>query len=82
MSKMWRKPDQIIQPWQFGDPYRKTTCLWLDNLPPLSPTKIVTPKLKKYKDGSTFSADYGWSTNKRRSVTYQGIADAMAEQWG
>lgn len=82
MSTRWREPDQIIQPYQFGDPYRKKTCLWLKNLPLLKSTKIVEPKLKRYKDGSVFSVDYGWSTNKRRSVTYPGIAKAMAEQWG
>jgi len=82
MSTTYRKPDQIIQPFQFGDPFRKTTCLWLKNLPLLRATKIVKPQLIQYKDGSTFSADYGWSTNKRRSATYPGIAKAMAEQWG
>lgn len=82
ISSKIRKPDQIVQPYQFGDPSRKTTCLWLKNLPPLKHTKVVVPNLKTYKDGSTFSADYGWSSNHKRNKTYQGIADAMAEQWG
>lgn len=77
MSTRYRKPDQIIQPWQFGHGETKATCLWLKNLPPLVPTNIVTGreqrihKLPPTKDR--------W---KLRSVTYQGIADAMAEQWG
>ena len=82
MSKVWRKPEQIIQPYMFGDPYSKKTCLWLKNLPPLESTNVVEPNIITYKDGSRFSADYGWSSNTRRSATYQGIADAMAEQWG
>jgi len=83
MSTHYRKPDQIIQPFQFGDPYKKTTCLWLKNLPKLKHTNIVTPRIVTFKDGSRFSADYGWSTNKiKRATTYQGIADAMAVQWG
>jgi hypothetical protein len=82
MSKLWRKPDQIIQPYMFGDPYSKKTCLWLKNLQPLESTNVVEPNIITYKDGSRFSADYGWSSNTRRSTTYQGIAYAMAEQWG
>lgn len=77
ISSKIRKPDQIIQPWQFGHGETKKTCLWLKNLPPLQPTKIVEGreqriwKLPPSKDR--------W---KLRSITYQGIADAMAEQWG
>jgi len=82
MSRIYRKPDQIIQPYQFGNTYKKTTCLWLFNLSPLMPTCIVEPKIITYRDGSKFSTDYGWSTNKNRSKTFQGIADAMASQWG
>lgn len=90
MSNCYRPPDQIIQPYQFGDPARKSTCLWLRNLPKLKPTDIVKPNLVSYKCSSgkiaTFSADYGGSDNgkggKRRSKTYPGIAQAMAEQWG
>ena len=89
MSNIWRKPDQIIQPYEHGDPYKKTTCLWLKGLDPLQPTDVVEPKLVSYtnKDGRTvtFSADYGSGNKghgKRRSKTYPGIAKAMAEQWG
>jgi hypothetical protein len=83
------KPDQIIQPWQFGHPDRKSTCLWLQSLPLLKPTNVVAPNIKLNRNGKTASvhhdaalrlpADIRW---KVRSRTYQGIADAMAEQWG
>ena len=87
MSSYYRKPDQIIQPWQFGDPSRKTTCLWLKNVPPLFPTQIVKPDLYVCKNGKTFSRDYmvalsaGKNRGHLRSKTYSGIAKAMAEQW-
>lgn len=77
MSKRWRKPDQIIQPWQFGHGETKATCLWLKELPLLTPTNIVDgrePRIHKMPP----SKDRG----KLRSITYQGIADAMAAQWG
>jgi site-specific DNA-cytosine methylase len=76
MSTKYRKPDQIIQPWQFGHGETKSTCLWLKGLPKLEPTNIVEGrearihKLPPSKDR--------W---KERSRTYQGIADAMANQW-
>jgi len=76
---------QYIQPYEFGNPSRKKTGLWLKNLPPLKPTNIVEPKIVTYKDGSTFSYDYCQSGKNRsqiRSKTYPGIAYAMAEQWG
>ena len=89
MSSCYRKPDQVIQPYEYGYPARKTTCLWLKNLPKLQPTKIVEPELVQYKckNGKivTFSADYGaggGENGKRRSKTYPGIAKAMADQWG
>ena len=86
ISSQIRKPDQIVQPYWFGDKARKKTCLWLKNLSLLKPTKIVEPKLKVYSNGKTFSADYGVGFNTkhghRRSITYQGLASAMAEQWG
>ena len=75
---------QYIQPYEFGSPSRKKTCLWLKNLPLLKPTEIVEPKLITYKDGSTFSYDYchgSGDRGQRRSKTYPGIARAMAEQW-
>lgn len=77
ISTRIRKPDQIIQPWQFGDGETKKTCLWLKNLPKLEPTNIVEGREARIHQMSP-SADRG----KLRSVTYQGIADAMAGQWG
>ena len=84
ISSNIRKPDQIIQPWQFGDEFQKTTCLWLKNLPKLEHTEIVgkgefyvSPSGKKMP--KWFSDNKG---SKVRSKTFQGIADAMADQWG
>jgi hypothetical protein len=77
LSSVWRKPDQIVQPWMFGHGETKSTCLWLKNLPLLQPTKIVEGREPKVHWLSP-SKDR-W---KLRSITYQGIADAMAEQWG
>lgn len=77
MSSHWRKPDQIIQPWQFGHGEVKATCLWLKNLPKLKPTRIVSGREARVHKMPP-SADR-W---KLRSLTYQGIADAMADQWG
>lgn len=77
MSTYYRKPDQIIQPWQFGHGETKATCLWLKGLPLLQPTNIVegrTPRVHHEPPGPD-----RW---KNRSRTYQGIADAMAAQWG
>ena len=84
------KPTQIIQPYMFGHPSKKITCLWLKGLPKLQATNIVEPKTITYtcKNGKkvTFSADYGVGFNtphgSRRSKTFEGIAVAMAEQWG
>ena len=77
MSTKWRKPDQIIQPWQFGHGETKATCLWLKNLPLLKPTNIVEGRESRIHKMSP-----GKDRGKLRSITYQGIADAMAEQWG
>ncbi|MFA5166762.1 MAG: DNA cytosine methyltransferase [Candidatus Paceibacterota bacterium] len=77
MSTVWRKPDQIIQPWQFGHGETKATCLWLEGLTILKPTNIVEGREQKIHNMPP-SADR-W---KLRSKTYQGIADAMANQWG
>lgn len=86
ISTVWRKPDQIIQPYEYGHPERKKTCFWLKNLPLLQPTNIVEPELKHYvcKNGKqvTFNKKYAWATSNNRSKTYPGIAKAMAEQWG
>lgn len=77
MSTHYKKPNQIIQPWQFGHGEVKSTCLWLKNLPNLIPTNIVNGRLPRiWKEPPHVDR---W---KRRSITYQGIADAMAEQWG
>ncbi len=76
MSTHYRKPDQIIQPWQFGHGETKATCLWLKNFPCLVPTNIVSGRENRiWKMGP--SKDRA----KLRSKTFQGIADAMAEQW-
>lgn len=77
ISSHVRKPDQIIQPWQFGHGETKATCLWLKGLPPLVPTNIVEGRVARVHKMPP-SADR-W---KNRSRTYQGIADAMAAQWG
>lgn len=77
VSSKIRKPDQIIQPWQFGHGETKATCLWLKGLPKLVPTNIVEgreQRIHKMPPSPT-----RW---KERSRTYQGIADAMAQQWG
>ena len=90
MSSRWRKSDQIIEPWQFGDPYEKKTCLWLKGLPKLIPTNIVdVPPRKTFASGRSMPAWYAdlWRLPKAeraklRSKTFPGIAKAMAEQWG
>lgn len=76
MSRKWRKPDQIIQPWQFGHGETKATCLWLRGLPPLAPTDIVDGREQRVWKMPP-SADRA----KLRSKTFPGIARAMAEQW-
>jgi hypothetical protein len=97
MSKIWRKPDQYIQPWQHGHNETKKTGIWLKNLPILMPTNIVEPDFMRNDDGSfkldkkgkKYSKIHWMSRNfngidraKARSITYQGIADSMANQWG
>ncbi len=77
MSTKWRKPDQYIQPWQFGHGETKKTCLWLFGLSLLKSTEIVDGRMNRIHKMPP-SKDRG----KLRSLTYQGIADAMAEQWG
>ncbi|TAL62081.1 MAG: DNA cytosine methyltransferase [Bacteroidetes bacterium] len=77
MSTIWRKPDQIIQPWMFGHGETKATCLWLKNLPKLYPSDIVSGRehrIHKMKPSINRSKD--------RSKTFVGIAKAMANQWG
>ena len=90
MSTEWRKPDQIINPFQFGDEARKKTCLWLKGVPLLIPTDIVGEgELVEYDSGRVMPKWYAdaWKLPsedraKLRSKTFQGIADAMADQWG
>lgn len=90
MSSEWRKPNQIINPWQFGDAFEKKTCLWLKGLPELTPTNIVEiPPRKKFDSGKSMPSWYAeaWHLPKEeraklRSKTFPGIARAMAEQWG
>jgi hypothetical protein len=77
MSSVWREPDQIIQPWQFGHGETKATCLWLKGLPPLVPTKIVAGREQR-----VWKMPPGPNRWKERSRTYEGVAEAMAEQWG
>ena len=77
MSTKWRRPDQIIQPWQFGHGETKATCLWLKGLPKLVPTNIVAGR-----EAKVHRCPPGPDRWKIRSRTFQGIADAMAEQWG
>lgn len=84
------KPTQIIHPWQFGHPYEKTTCLWIKGLPNLKPTNIVQPEERTvFKSGKTMGKWFADSfklppeeRSKVRSKTFEGIAKAMAEQWG
>lgn len=90
MSTKYRKPDQIIEPYFFGDPYRKATCLWLKNLPLLKPTNIVDPEIYYYtasngrikSDSKWRMTGHTWNRAEIRSQTFPGIAKAMAEQWG
>ena len=82
ISTAIRKPDQIIQPWQFGEDASKKTCLWLKNLPPLYPTKMV---FKERYANQTPSGQNNLPPSEdramKRSLTYAGIANAMADQW-
>lgn len=85
MSTKFRKPDQIIQPWQFGHPENKRTCLWLKGLPLLEPTSDLRDEMKGMSKAETDRIHYmapSADRAKLRSKTYQGVADAMAEQWG
>ena len=77
LSTVFRKPDQIIQPWQFGHGETKATCLWLDGLPHLEPTDIVDGR-----DARIHKMPPSPNRGRERSRTYPGIAQAMAQQWG
>lgn len=86
ISSQIRKPDQIIQPFEYGHSESKSTCLWLKNLPLLKPTNILEKPLCGYWNNQTPSGQNKLGPSKDRwklrSITYQGIADAMADQWG
>ncbi len=90
MSTYYRKPNQIIQPYMFGDAFEKKTCLWLKGVEPLKPTnEVEPPERKKFESGKTMPTWYAeaWHLPKEeraklRSKTFPGIAKAMAEQWG
>lgn len=89
ISSRIRKPDQIIQPWMFGEDASKKTCLWLKNLPPLEATDIIQPRVVNGKNRWGNQTDSGQNKLgpsddrwKKRSYTYKGIAEAMAQQWG
>ena len=85
MSRHYRKPDQIINPWMFGHMEQKKTCLWLKDLPKLKPTKDVYDEMMKLPKNKRERLHYLPPSPDRariRSKTYSGIADAMAEQWG
>ena len=96
MSSKWRKPDQIINPWQFGEPFCKKTCLWLKGLPLLTPTKIVdkgefmewvdkkTNKVKRQALWYYQALQQAKTPQERRTLRskpFKGIAEAMANQW-
>lgn len=95
LSTVWRKPTQIINPFQFGQPFKKRTCLWLKNLPPLKPTNIIEPEYHftsnstqggLLKDGtrrkSKLPIRKAWDSAHERAKSFEGIASAMADQWG
>ena len=89
ISSRIRKPDQIIQPYDFGDDASKRTCLWLKDLPPLTPTEYVAPRMVNGRKRWANQTDSGQNRLgpsadrwKIRSLTYPGIARAMAQQWG
>lgn len=90
LSSRYRKPDQIVQPYFFGDRARKSTCLWLKGLKPLKKTNVVEPVVVQYKNGKGTDNPWHMDTinlppserSKARSKTFPGIAKAMADQWG
>jgi len=82
-ERAYRKADQIIQPYEFGHPASKATCLWLKNLPLLKPTNTVEPERKwDGKRWRTWVDTTSKHTSRHRSKTFEGIAEAMADQWG
>jgi hypothetical protein len=88
LNKYWRYPDQVIQPYWFGDPFSKATCLWLKNLPPLMATNVCS-EFVPFMPSNTGGAKRGQKhtqgiakNQKQASTTFPGIAEAMANQWG
>ena len=95
LSSVWRKPDQYVQPWWFGHPYTKKTGLWLKGLPPLEPTDEVKPTATWCSNNQSWRRRDGTrvritlppqrelaGSSRQRSLTFEGLANAMAEQWG
>lgn len=86
ISTRMRKPEQIVHPWQFGEDASKATCLWLKNLPPLQPTDVLPGGRKARRANQTATGQNKLPPSKDRwkvrSLTYLGIAEAMAQQWG
>lgn len=85
MSRLYRKPDQIIQPWMFGHPETKATCLWLKGLPPLVATRDVREEMDSLPENERARCHHLPPSPQRgilRSKTFPGIAEAMADQWG
>lgn len=86
-TRLWQlpEPSQMIQPWMFGDEYKKKTYLWLKGLPPLMPSELCLPQAR-WVDGGHKGTDtmkvFGFRDAKTRSKTFPGIARAMADQWG
>ena len=83
ISSLWRKPDQIIQPWMFGEDASKATCLWLKGLPQLQPTNVIR-KDRYANQTASGQNNLGPSPERARlrAKTYEGIALAMSSQWG
>lgn len=79
LNREFRKPDQAVQPWQFGCPFQKMTCLWLRGLPPLVPTNILPIG---HRHPACHLTPPGPDRSAKRAQTYPGIATAMAHQWG
>ena len=86
LNTHWKRPHQIINPYQFGDPFAKRTCLWLRDLPPLVPTNVLERPPEGWAnqcfDASGRNRGFKIRDPKMRSKTFPGIAEAMAEQWG
>lgn len=82
MSSLYRKPDQVVQPWQYGHGETEATCLWLNNLPTLNSTKVMKVRNMNLTPSGQNKIGPSPNRSKERSRTYRGIAEAMANQWG